>query len=338
MKTQEQILIIGPSWVGDMVMAQALFKQLRLRNPDVQIDVIAPGWSEGILSRMPEIRRSFSINAGHGELALAARSELGRLLRNKGYDQAITMPRSWKSALIPWVARIPVRTGFRGEWRFGLLNDIRTLDKKKLDQTVKRFVSLGIPADASLPDMPAPALQTDEANKQRLREKFGLDPSGNAIAMMPGAAFGPAKMWPTEYFAELARMLVADGHQIWVMGSDKETGLGEQIRSAASDEVINLCGKTSLADTPDLFAMTKATVTNDSGLMHIAAAAGSHVVTIYGATGPEFTPPLTDNKTIHFLRLDCSPCYKRECPLKHLNCLKNISPDTVASSLIPLVD
>jgi heptosyltransferase-2 len=338
MNREQQILIIGPSWVGDMVMAQALFKQLRIQNPGVQIDVIAPGWSEGILSRMPEVRKSFNIDAGHGELALRARLKMGKSLRNIGYDRAITMPRSWKSALIPWFANIPVRTGFRGEWRYGLLNDIRQLDKNRLDQTVKRFVSLGIPADASLPNIPAPALQINEANKLRLSKDFGLDPNRNNIAMMPGAAFGPAKMWPTEYFAELAKLLVEDGHQIWVIGSDKETGLGEQIRKTAGNEVINLCGKTSLADTPDIFAMTKATVTNDSGLMHIAAAAGSHVVTIYGATGPDFTPPLTDNKTIHFLGLECSPCYKRECPLQHLNCLKNISPDTVAASLIPLVD
>jgi heptosyltransferase-2 len=333
MSTEEQILIIGPSWVGDMVMAQSLFKQLRLNNPACQIDVVAPAWSKDILARMPEVRDAYNIAAGHGEMEIGARRALGISLRNIGYDHAITMPRSWKAALIPWFAHVPVRTGFRGEWRYGLLNDVRKLDKQRLDQTVKRFVSLGIEANAELPDIPHPELTVDPTNQERLKREFGLNTNTEVIAMMPGAAFGPAKMWPIKYFGELAKMLVKEGKQVWVIGSEGELTLGEQISSHAGMGVTNLCGRTGLADTPDLFAMTKATVTNDSGLMHIAAAAGSHVVTIYGATGPDYTPPLTDKKTIHFLNLECSPCYKRECPLVHLNCLNNIKPADVYSGL-----
>jgi heptosyltransferase-2 len=337
MSTSEQILIIGPSWVGDMVMAQSLFKQLRLLNTACQIDVVAPAWSKGILERMPEIRNTFTQVGNHGEMAFGSRRELGHALKNSGYDRAITMPRSWKSALIPWFANVPVRTGFRGEWRYGLLNDVRKLDKSRLDQTVKRFVSLAIHAESELPDIPKPALTIDPGNQTRLKREFGLNTDKPVIAMMPGAAFGPAKMWPTEYFAELAKMLVNEGMQVWIIGSEGEKALGEQIRIAAGSHTTNLCGKTGLADTPDLFAMTKATVTNDSGLMHIAAAVGSHVITIYGATGPDFTPPLTDQKTIHFLGLECSPCYERECPLEHLNCLRKISPDLIYKSLLNTV-
>jgi heptosyltransferase-2 len=333
MSTEEQILIIGPSWVGDMVMAQSLFKQLRLNNPACQIDVVAPAWSKDILARMPEVRDAYNIAAGHGEMAIGARRALGISLRNIGYDHAITMPRSWKAALIPWFAHVPVRTGFRGEWRYGLLNDVRKLDKTILDQTVKRFVSLGIAANAELPEIPKPKLIVDADNQARLKSEFELNTDKEVIAMMPGAAFGPAKMWPTQYFSELAKILVAADKQVWVIGSDSEKPLGEQIRQFAGDCVKNLCGKTGLADTPDLFAMTKATVTNDSGLMHIAAAVGSHVATIYGATGPDFTPPLTNNKQIHFLGLDCSPCYQRKCPLGHLNCLNGIKPTDVYSKL-----
>lgn len=333
MTQAEQVLIIGPSWVGDMVMAQALFKQLRLDNPQAQIDVVAPAWSKGILERMPEVRNTFTQVGGHGEMAFSSRRELGKALRDANYDRAITLPRAWKAALIPWFANIPKRTGFRGEWRYGLLNDVRKLDKTRLDQTVKRFVALGIAADAAIPAIPHPSLTIDPGNQARLQREFGLNTDKPVIAMMPGAAFGPAKMWPTKHFAELARMLIDEGMQVWVIGSEGEKELGEAIRKTGGDGVSNLCGKTGLADTPDLFAMTKATVTNDSGLMHVAAASGSHVITIYGATGPDFTPPLTKKKTILFLGLDCSPCYERECPLQHLNCLKGIEPMQVFSSL-----
>jgi heptosyltransferase-2 len=337
MSTDEQILIIGPSWVGDMVMAQSLFKQLRLNNPAAQIDVVAPAWSKGILERMPEVRNTFTQVGSHGEMAFSSRRTLGVALRSAGYDGAITLPRSWKSALIPWFANIPVRTGFRGEWRYGLLNDVRELDKIRLNQTVKRFVSLGMPADAALPAIPKPSLSIDPGNQTLLKKEFGLNTDNPVIAMMPGAAFGPAKMWPTQHFAELAKLLVGQNMQVCIIGSEGEKELGEIISREAGQGVTNLCGLTGLADTPDLFAMTKATVTNDSGLMHIAAAVGSHVITIYGATGPEFTPPLTNNKTIHFLGLECSPCYERECPLEHLNCLRNISPDLIYKSLLNTV-
>ncbi len=313
-------------------MAQSLFKLLRQQQPDAQIDVIAPGWSEGILARMPEVRQTHTLAAGHGDLALGTRRALGTQLRSVGYDRAIVLPRSYKSALVPWFAQVPVRIGFRGEWRYGPLTDVRKLDKQRYDQTVKRFIALGLPRDANLPPIAPPALIADQANQARLASELGLDTSGNAVAFMPGAAYGPAKMWPLEHFTALARKLADAGRQVWVLGSDKESPIGDAI-AKGQDRVLNLCGTTSLGETVDLFAMTGAAVTNDSGLMHVAAAAGTHVVALYGSSSPAFTPPLTDRKTILNLKLDCSPCHKRECPLGHLNCLTKISPADVGNAV-----
>jgi heptosyltransferase-2 len=327
----EKILIVGPAWIGDMVMAQSLYKLLRQRNPEVIIDVVAPAWSEPLVGRMDEVRDTVGMPLGHGEFGFFKRRQIGRGLRAAAYDSAIVMPRSLKSALVPFFARIPVRTGFRGEMRYGLLNDVRTLNPKALDQTVKRFLSLGLPAGAPLPDAPAPGLTVDEENLARLRSTLELDASSPAVALMPGAAYGPAKHWPLEYFSELAAGLVAGGAMVWVLGSEGEHADGEFIRRHAGDGVVNLCGRTRLEDTVDILSAAAVAVTNDSGLMHVAAAAGTHVMAIYGSTTPTFTPPMTARSTIRYLDLECSPCFRRECPLGHLNCLREISPESVLS-------
>jgi heptosyltransferase-2 len=325
-------LIVGPSWVGDMVMAQALFKTLREREPDCTIDVIAPRWSLPIIERMPEVRRGIGLPVGHGDFAFSVRRDLGKGLRQENYDHAIVLPRSFKSALVPYFASAKVRTGFRGEMRYGLLNDIRPLDKSILDQTVKRFVALGLSSGEAPQSMPQPSLTIDPENQQRLIPELGLDISKPVIAMMPGASYGPAKCWPLEYFAELATKLTAQGHQVWVLGGAGDTAAGEQI-IAGIDSAKNLCGVTRLEDTVDLLAMCKTAVTNDSGLMHVAAAAGVHVIAMYGSSSPGYTPALTDKKTIHYLDMECSPCFKRECPLGHLKCLRDISVNAVESSV-----
>jgi heptosyltransferase-2 len=310
-------------------MAQALFMTLHARDPAAQIDVVAPGWSMGILARMPEVRNGLNFPLGHGEFNWSKRREFGKSLQPNAYNRAIVLPRSWKSALVPWFADIPLRTGFRGEFRYGLLNDVRILDKKLLDQTVKRFVALGIVPGEEMPSIPNPRLTHDADNQERLRNELGLTSSAPAVAMMPGAAYGPAKMWPLEYYGELAAKLTGNGMQVWVIGSESERPLGESICQHGGAGVTNLCGQTELADTPDLFAMTVATITNDSGLMHVAAAAGSHVIALYGSSSPDFTPPLTERKTIRYQELGCSPCFKRECPLIHLDCLRSIDPASV---------
>ena len=326
-------LIIGPAWVGDMVIAQSLFRLLRVNAPDRPIDVVGPPWSVPLVARMPEVRRGIPLAVAHGEFGLGARRILAHALRSEGYEQAIVLPRSFKSALVPWLAGIPVRTGFSAELRgLLLLNDARKLERRVMDQTVKRFLALGLPPGASVPVPLPPALRVDEINRAALLARLGLG-QRPAIAVMPGAAYGPAKQWPVANFTALIRLLTARGFEVWVLGSAGERTVGDQIRAGAGEHVFNLCGQTSLEDSVDLLSAARAAVTNDSGLMHVAAAAGTHVVAIYGSTSPHFTPPLTERKTILYLGLRCSPCFRRECPLVHLNCLRQISPLSVQSAM-----
>ncbi|MGI9237912.1 MAG: lipopolysaccharide heptosyltransferase II [Woeseiaceae bacterium] len=324
-------LIVGPSWVGDMVMAQALFRLLKAEQPDRPLDVLAPAWSLPIVARMPEVRRGIPAEISHGEIGLAKRRRIARDLKKEGYEQAIVLPRSFKSALIPWLARIPRRTGFRGESRFGLINDVRPFDPGLLNQTVKRFTALGCDLTQSLPEPQYPRLSVDRERQQILLKTLHLDTGLPVVAMMPGAEYGPAKCWPLENYAALARHLDSAGFAVWLLGSEKDGDAGDTIASGSA--ATNLCGKTSLADVIDLLGCTEQAVSNDSGLMHIAAAVGTHVHGIYGSSSPHFTPPLTDRRDVHYLDLECSPCFERDCPLGHLRCLRELTPQTILASI-----
>ena len=319
-----------------MIMAQSLYKRLRRRDPSAELHVLAPAWSLSILERMPEISRTIEQPAGHGELRLMTCRVLGRSLRAESYTQAIVLPRSLKAALIPFFASIPRRTGFRGEWRYGLLNDIRPLDKQVLDQTVKRFVALGAENDESLlPEIDVPSLETSAEGCAATLERFGFDPDENIVALMPGAEYGPAKRWPIERFADLAQRLNRVGVAVRVLGSAKERLLGDEILERAEhSKAANLCGETSLVEAVDLLSVAGAAVTNDSGLMHMAAAVGTQVIALYGSSTPHFTPPLTESKHVFYLGLECSPCFKRDCPLDHFRCMREISVDEVCSAVV----
>ena len=333
-KQQQRILVVGPAWVGDMVMAQSLFITLKQHYPDVIIDVLAPDWSLPLLSRMSEVNKAIALPVSHGEFALGKRFRLGRQLCNGGYTQAIVIPRSYKAALVPFFAGIPLRTGYRGEMRYGIINDMRVLDKDVLTQTVQRQVALGLPENTEKPPViPYPNLVIDANNQQRLLAELGLTQKEEVVGMMPGAEYGPAKQWPVTYYHELARELIAAGYQVWVFGSEKERALGEQI-AQAGNAVTNLCGKTRLEDVIDLVALCNSVVSNDSGLMHVACATGRRIIAIFGSTTPQYTPPLTDNKEIIYHNLECSPCFKRICPLKHMNCLGEISPMEVLENVL----
>jgi heptosyltransferase-2 len=320
-----------------MVMAQSLYRLLRKRNPSTEIHVVAPPWSLPVLNRMPEVARGIELDVAHGEVGLGKRRTLGLQLRHERYSRAIVLPRSAKAALVPWFARIPRRTGFRGEWRYGLLNDVRKLDAR-LDQTVKRFVALGQERDQSaiesLDPSLRPRLRADRDNLVRLRAEHALTPGARLVALMPGAEYGVAKRWPAAHYGELAAALAGGGADVVVLGSAKERGIGDEVVAAAANaRVRNLCGRTALADVVDLLAASSVAVSNDSGLMHVAAAAGAPVVAIYGSSSPAFTPPLTDAAAILWLRLECSPCFARECPLGHLRCLKELTPRTVLEAI-----
>ena len=340
MSTDDKLLIVGPAWIGDMVMAQSLYKLLLSRRPGLRIDVIAPPWSKPILDRMPEVNRAIELDVAHGESAFGKRRNLGRRLRGRGYRRAIVLPRSLKAALAPFFAAVPVRTGYRGEWRFALINDARPFDPVRLDQTVKRFIALGLSRDEDeLPMPPQPSLRTDGENLRSAVKRLGLKPGTANVAIMPGAEYGPAKRWPADRFAALAARLADAGSQVWLLGSERERKLGEAVRAASDrDGVVNLCGRTTLADAVDLLGAASVAVTNDSGLMHVAAAVDTHVIGLYGSSSPGYTPPLTERADILYRGLDCSPCHKRKCPLGHFNCMMELSVDAVAGAAMTALD
>ncbi|TFH87580.1 lipopolysaccharide heptosyltransferase II [Billgrantia azerbaijanica] len=330
----ERILVVGPSWVGDMVMAQSLLMTLKARHPGCRLGVVAPAWSQPILERMPEVDEVVPLAVSHGEFGWQARRAVARRLRGR-FDRALVLPRSWKAALVPFLARIPRRTGFTGEQRYGLLNDRRRLDKTVLDQTVKRFVALGLPPEAAARGdfaIPRPRLSVDPDNLVEQRLALGLS-SRPAIGLMPGAEYGPAKQWPLEHFRELAERLVAEGFEVRILGGSKDVAAGETIGTGLA-HVHNLCGRTRLADAVDLLADCRQVVTNDSGLMHVAAAVGTRVQAIYGSSSPAYTPPLTGNAEIHYLGLECSPCFERHCPLGHTHCLVKLAPARLLRTIL----
>ena len=328
---EESILVVGPAWVGDMVMAQSLFKVLKQENPSAQIDVLAPAWTEPVLSRMPEVRSAIPLPLGHGQLGLVARWRLGRSLRQYQYDRAIVLPRSLKAAIVPYAARAKKRTGFLGEQRWFLLNDIRALDKKALPKTIDRFIALGLEKNSPLPsNLPQPLLTTDKQNALRALERVGHKLSEKkTLGICPGAEYGPAKRWPASYFAEVANKKLDEGWEVWLFGSEKDHPVTSVIMRATGNRCVDLSGKTTIVEAVDLLAITSTVLTNDSGLMHVAAATGVPIVAIYGSSDPAHTPPLTNSAKILYLNLGCSPCFKRICPLGHTNCLIQISPEQV---------
>ncbi len=327
-----RILVVAPAWVGDGVLAQPLFMRLHEYHPGLALDVLAPQWTLPLFARMPQVRRAFASPFEHGELKLGARLRLARTLRAEAYDQAIILPNSFKSALIPWFARIRLRTGFRGEMRYGVLNDIRLLDKKALPQMAERFALLAeVPGGALPRPLPQPRLTVDDAQRSATLTALGLAHARPAVALCPGAEYGPAKRWPAAHFTALAQRLAERGCDVWLIGSSKDEPIGAAIARASA--AVNLCGKTSLGQAIDLLSCADVVISNDSGLMHVAAALGRPLIALYGSSSPEFTPPLSSQATVLWLHIECSPCFQRECPLGHFRCMLELTPERVMSAI-----
>ncbi len=330
-----KILILGPAWVGDMVLAQSLFKTLKSNNPDCIIDVAAPAWTLPLIERMPEVNKGIALPFKHGQFSLFERIKFGKSLRRENYTEAIILTNSFKSAILPFAADIPQRTSFLGEMRYGLINDIRPLDKEKLPRTVDRFVTLGLkPATELATNIPNPSLLTNSKNAFSCLQKLGVSvPITKVLGLCPGAEYGEAKRWPAEYYAEVAREALDKGWQVWLFGSDKDIPVTTAINQLSHNQCLDLGGKTNLSEAIDLMSLCDAVVSNDSGLMHVAAALDKKLVAIYGSSDPHHTPPMSSKAVVEYLALECSPCFKRECPLGHLNCLKQIHPSKVSARL-----
>ncbi|MGF1697577.1 lipopolysaccharide heptosyltransferase II [Vibrio lamellibrachiae] len=336
-----KILIIGPSWVGDMVMSQSLYITLKQQYSDATIDVLAPAWCKPILERMPQISAAIEMPLGHGDFNLFARRALGKKLKQAHYTHAFILPNSAKSALVPWFAGIPTRTGWKGEFRYGLLNDLRQ-DKRAFQYMVERYVALASPnttmrEDVILSKCPSPVLTVDRNNQTKAKEKLGLTSPIPVIGLCPGAEFGPAKRWPDQHYAQVAQYAIENHFQIWLFGSAKDREVCEKIRQSLPLEhqalCVNLAGNTSLIEAVDLLAACHTVISNDSGLMHVSASVGCNIVAIYGSSSPKYTPPLTEKLKMVHTNINCRPCFKRECPLGHLECLTKLVPNTVINAL-----
>jgi len=318
--------------VGDAVLSHPLLVRLKQRDPDGRIEVLAPAWVLPVYRRMPEVSEAIAQPFGHGELKLGERRRFAKSLGE--YDEAIVLPNSWKSALIPWHAGIAKRTGYIGEMRYGLLNDARALDKQALPLIVERYAALAQPArEPFRRPLPAPRLRVDEATRRATLRAHGLDHDRTATVMAPGAEYGPAKRWPERHFADLARTLAARGDRIWLLGSKKDAPITAAIQRLSGGICADLAGSTSLDEAIDLMSFASRVVTNDSGLMHIAAALDRPMAALFGSSSPQFTPPLSPHARVITLKLSCSPCFKRECPLGHTNCLVQMEPARVLEAL-----
>ncbi len=319
-----------------MIMAQSLFMSLKLSFPDCLIDVLAPAWPLPLLDRIPEVSKAIVIPLNRGQFGLMTRIKLGRQLQAERYELAIILPNSWKSALIPFFANIPLRTGYRGECRWGLLNDIRRLEKNALTMTVQRFVALGLPKNAPQPPgYQEPSLPANKAGQEAVIQKFGLALTEKILALCPGAEYGPSKRWSPGYFAKVAEAKIQQGWQVWLLGAAKDKEAAVAINKATQHQCRDFIGHTSLTEAVDLMSLAHTVVANDSGLMHLAAALDKNVIAIYGSTPPELAPPLCKKGQTVFLNLPCAPCRQRVCPLypvghkDHTQCLAGIRPEQI---------
>ncbi|MEL7886523.1 ADP-heptose--LPS heptosyltransferase RfaF [Serratia marcescens] len=342
-----KILVIGPSWVGDMMMSQSLYRTLKAEYPSAEIDVMAPAWCRPLLARMPEVNQALAMPLGHGALGLGERRRLGRALRANRYDRAYVLPNSFKSALVPFFADIPQRTGWRGEMRYGLLNDVRLLDKTAFPLMVQRYVALAYDKGRiqRADDLPQPLLwprlQVSDEEIADTTAAFNLTDSRPIVGFCPGAEFGPAKRWPHYHYAALAQRLIESGYQIALFGSAKDHEAGEQIRAAlqedARDFCLNLAGKTQLEQAVILIAACRAVVSNDSGLMHVAAALNKPLIALYGPSSPDFTPPLSDKARVIRLISGYHKVRKGDAEQGYHQSLIDIQPQQVLDALTPLL-
>lgn len=311
-------------------MAQPLLARLHELREGLSIDVLAPIWVLPLLRRMPEVGEAIESPFGHGVLDLRGRWRLARRLAGRGYAEAIVLPNTLKSALVPLFAGIPLRTGYVGESRYGLLNRRHTLDRKAPPPMVERYLALaGNPGDPPPGAVPVTRLTASAANLAQILGQLSLPAPSTAhpvAVLCPGAEYGPAKRWPAEHYADLAGRLRSAGFSVWLMGSAADAAVGEAILAAQPGCATNLCGRTDLASAIDLISSAHVVISNDSGLMHIAAALGRPLVALFGSSSPRHTPPRSDQARVQYLALDCSPCFARECPLGHFRCMRDLSP------------
>lgn len=342
-----KILVVAPSWIGDMVMAQSLLIKLKNRYPEAEIHVFVPDWCRGLLGRMPEVTGVVTNPFKHRELKFCERFRLGRKLRAMNFDLCLVLPNSLKSALVPWFAGIPERRGWKGEQRYFLLNQMFTR-KELLPLMVQRYDALTyapqeihLTGPQDVKDIPYPHLTAYPDKAREILKLLGIDEYENALGLCPGAEYGPAKRWPAEYYAWIASAWIRTKGPVFIFGGAKDTAVATEILNNLDETVkkhcFDLTGKTKLTEAIDLLASCSAVVTNDTGLMHVAAAVGTPLVAIYGSSSTGYTPPLTAAaRTVYLTNLNCRPCFKRTCPHSSMECLRDLKPERVLGEISSL--
>jgi heptosyltransferase-2 len=309
-----KILIIAPNWIGDAVMAEPLISQLKKNNPDSQIDVLATPWVASIMKAIPAVDQIITADFQHGSLQWQERKVLAKQLVLSAYTHAYVLPNSFKSALIPWLAKIPQRIGYQGEMRWGLINEaLKNPSRSHRPPMSSHYFAL---SGNTFSEVPQPHLSLPDViitESQQALQK--IQAHQHLFVLCPGAEYGPAKQWPIEHFGQLAKNIIEtkENSLVLILG--------------------NWCGQTSLEDAMAAISNAHTVISNDSGLMHIAAAFRRPQVAIFGSSDPRHTPPLSKLAAIHWLHLECSPCFKRVCPLSHLKCLVDIQAKDVLNSI-----
>jgi heptosyltransferase-2 len=332
-------LVISPNWIGDAVMAQPLLQQLKLKHPERAIDVLAPPGVSPVWRAMAEVDSVFETPFRHGALQLKERWAFGRQLRARGYVDAYVLPNTLKYALIPWFAGIAKRVGYKGEMRYGLLN-VMHHDEEPARPMVPFYAALASAPSMALAAVPRPRMQASGEQIAAVCAKLGIALDRPLVVFAPGAEFGAAKRWPAAHFAELAQaVFAADPRaQVALLGSPKDReACDEVIAGSGGAGMFNLAGATRLDEAIALIARADAVVANDSGLLHIASALNRPVVALYGPTDPDHAPPFSDVASSISLRLACSPCRQRECPLGHHDCMNKMGADLVWRELRPML-
>jgi len=327
------ILVVPYMWIGDFVRCHSVIKLLTQRFSNSPIDILATAMVSPLVDYMPGVRKGIVVDLPRSRLALREQHELANRLRQQGYGRALVMPRTWKSALAPYLAGIPRRTGFVGEVRFGLINDLRW-GERKLPRMIDRCAALALPAGEPLPPgWPPPELVVPPAEVAAWRRRLGFEAGGGIdIALAPGAV-GPAKRWPASFYGGLARQLASEGHRVWILGGPAEQTLAAEIAGAEHASIRNLTG-------PDLrtailaLAAAHLAVSNDSGLLHVAAALGTPAIGIFGPTSPALWAPLNPLAAIMETpgELACRPCHKPVCRLRHHRCMRDITVEQVLAA------
>jgi heptosyltransferase II len=331
-----RILVIAPNWIGDAVMSQPLLAVIKASYPNAAIDVLATPWVAPVYRACSEVAELIESDLRHGQLQWGLRRALATQIKQRDYASCYVLPNSFKSALIPWLANIPVRIGYQGELRRFLLTETKANSPKtQRIPMVEHYANLCTPDTLTrLPHL-SPTASELEAARTRL-QVAGIQ-TDSFVVLCPGAEYGPSKRWPAAHFAALAQSVLKEkpNASVVLLGSSSDRAIGDAIVSGAASQgrIFNWCGTPSLDEAIAIISLCSKVVSNDSGLMHIAAALQVPQVAIFGSSDPNHTPPNSAKAIIISLHLPCSPCHQRECPLGHLNCLNQISPESVFAAL-----